>query len=98
MATEKKFAVAGWTTLNGKTKLRFASDIMRFKILNKKGHTGIELVNLPYEMTKGEIAVYFAKEGLGSHLPEVVAAIKYIAKKNPVAADKAAVQGSPVTV
>ena len=95
--TDKKFAVAGWTTLNGKTKLRFANDIMRFKILNKKGHKDIELITLPYEMTKGEIAEYFAHEGLGSNLPEVQAAIRYIAKKNPIAPQELAQEGSTIT-
>ena len=84
--TEKKFAVAGWSTLNGKTKLRFANDIMRFKILNKDGHTDIELVNLPREMTKAEIAEYFTEQNIGTHLPNVLAAIQYTAKKNPATA------------
>jgi hypothetical protein len=38
MATEKKFAVAGVSTQNGKTKIRFANDAMRVKILSKNGH------------------------------------------------------------
>ncbi len=29
MATDKKFAVAGVSTLDGKTKVRFANDTMR---------------------------------------------------------------------
>jgi len=33
MATDKKFAVAGVSTLDGKTKIRFANDVMRIKIL-----------------------------------------------------------------
>ena len=38
MATDKKFAVAGVSTLDGKTKIRFANDVMRIKILAKNGH------------------------------------------------------------
>jgi hypothetical protein len=85
MATEKKFAVAGVSTLNGKTKIRFANDTMRIKILAKNGHTNVELVSLPHEMTKGEIAAHLTSIGFGSDSPAVQAAISYIAKKNPVA-------------
>ena len=41
MATDKKFAVAGVSTQAGKTKVRFANDTMRIKILAKNGHTDI---------------------------------------------------------
>jgi hypothetical protein len=86
MATAKRFAVAGVSTLNGKTKIRFANDTMRIKILAKNGHTNVELVSLPNEMTKAEIAAYLTTTGFGSGSPAVLAAISYIAKKNPVEA------------
>ena len=54
--TNKTFSVAGVSTLNGKTKVRFANDFVnRFKILIKNGHTDIELIELGNEMTKAEI-------------------------------------------
>ena len=84
MATAKKFAVAGVSTLNGKTKIRFANDTMRIKILAKNGHTNVDLVSLPQEMTKAEIAAYLTEIGFGSNSPAVLSAISYIAKKNPV--------------
>jgi len=84
MATEKKFAVAGVSTLSGKTKVRFANDAMRVKILAKNGHTDVELIELPREMTKGEIAAYMVEQGFGAGNPAVQAAIAYVAKKNPV--------------
>ena len=37
MATDKKFAVAGVSTHEGKTKVRFANDTMRVKILGLVG-------------------------------------------------------------
>jgi hypothetical protein len=83
MATTKKFAVAGVSTLQGKTKIRFANDVMRIKILAKNGHTNINLVDLPHEMTKAEIAAHMTAVGFGSDSPDVQAAIRYIAKKNP---------------
>ena len=47
MSTNKTYTVAGTSVSNGKTKVRFAQDyVSRFKILNKNGHTDIELVEL----------------------------------------------------
>lgn len=85
MATDKKFAVAGVSTLDGKTKVRFANDTMRIKILAKNGHTGVELVTLPHEMTKAEIAAHLIETGFGKGNAAVEAAVAYIAKKNPSA-------------
>lgn len=99
MATVKKFAVAGVSTLSGKTKIRFANDTMRIKILAKNGHTDVDLVTLPHEMTKAEIAKHLVDIGFGSGKPAVQAAIAYVAKKNPaLAAEKApAVKAAAVT-
>lgn len=83
--TDKKFAVAGVSTLDGKTKIRFANDAMRVKILAKNGHTDVDLVELPYEMTKGEIAAHLKSIGFGAGNPAIEAAVAYIAKKNPTA-------------
>ena len=56
MATTKTYSVAGVSTLNGATKVRFANDFVnRFKILAKNGHTDIELIELGTELTKAEI-------------------------------------------
>jgi len=85
MATEKMFSVAGVSTQAGKTKIRFANDTMRIKILAKNGHTDIDLVELPTAMTKGEIAEHLKTVEFGKGNPAVEAAIAYIAKKNPVA-------------
>jgi ABC-type antimicrobial peptide transport system ATPase subunit len=85
MATDKKFAVAGVSTLEGKTKVRFANDTMRIKILSKNGHKDVELIELPHEMTKGEIAQHMIAVGFGKGNPAVEAAVAYVAKKNPTA-------------
>ena len=90
MATSKKFSVAGVSTLAGKTKIRWANDTMRIKILAKNGHTDEELVTLPNEMTKSEIAQHLVEIGFGSGKPAVQAAIAYVAKKNPTAKSSAA--------
>lgn len=52
----KTFSVAGTSTLNGVTKVRFANDFVgRFKILVKNGHDNIELIELGGEFTKAEV-------------------------------------------
>ena len=54
--TVKTFEVAGVSTLNGVTKVRFANDYVgRFKILAKNNHQDIELIELGEKMTKAEI-------------------------------------------
>ena len=85
MATDKKFAVAGVSTQAGKTKVRFANDTMRIKILAKNGHTDIDLIELPREMTKAEIAQHMVEVGFGKGNAAVEAAVAYVAKKNPSA-------------
>jgi hypothetical protein len=87
MATEKKFAVAGVSTQAGKTKIRFANDALRIKILQKNGHTDVQLIDLPREMTKAEIAEFMHSTGFGSGNAAVEAAIADLAKKNKVKLD-----------
>jgi hypothetical protein len=84
MATDKKFAVAGVSTQGGKTKIRFANDALRIKILQKNGHTDVQLIDLPYEMTKAEIAQHMATTGFGAGNTAIEAAIADLAKKNKV--------------
>jgi len=56
----KLFAVAGTSTHNGVTKLRFANDLVsRIKILDKNGHINVNLLELPKAMTKAEVVEYF---------------------------------------
>lgn len=90
MATDKKFSVAGVSTLNGKTKIRFANDTMRIKILSKNGHEGVDLIALPHEMTKAEIAAHLVATGYGRGNAAIEGAVAYIAKKNPTAVAPAA--------
>ena len=54
MATDKLFTVVGTSTLDGVTKVRFANDTLRTKVLQKHGHTDINLVELDTAMTKLE--------------------------------------------
>ena len=86
MATDKKFAVAGVSTLEGKTKIRFANDTMRIKILSKNGHKDVDLIPLPNEMTKVEIGQYLTSINYGAGNPAIEAAVAYVVKKNPAKA------------
>jgi len=52
MATDKLFNVIGVSKLNGEYKVRFATDIMRIKVLAKHGHEDIRLAELDSAMTK----------------------------------------------
>jgi hypothetical protein len=58
---------------------------MRIKILQKNGHENLELVNLPREMTKREIAEYMQAQGIGTSNVDVLGAIRYTLRKNPSA-------------
>jgi hypothetical protein len=56
MATSKTYSVAGTSTLNGTTKIRFANDfVSRLKILFKNGHDNVELIELGGEFTKAQV-------------------------------------------
>ena len=89
MATEKTFAVAGVSTLEGKTKIRFMNDSTRVKILIKNGHTDIDLVDLPREMNKAEIAQHLTEIDFAKGRPAVEAVIADLARKNKVKIVKA---------
>lgn len=71
MATSKQFKVIGKSTLNGKTKVRFANDMTRVKVLIKGGHTDVDLFELPQAMTKDEAIAYVRAQNLFV-LPESV--------------------------
>lgn len=54
--TNQTFSVAGTSTLNGVTKIRFANDaIGRMMILIKNGHEDVNLIELGGEFSKAEV-------------------------------------------
>ena len=58
---KQTFKVAGMTTNNGNTKVRFTDDMVRrIKQFTKGGHTRVDFVDLPSEMTKVEALQYLA--------------------------------------
>jgi|TARA_B100001964_G_C14215196_1_gene592408 hypothetical protein len=55
------YTVAGVSTSNGKTKVRFANDYVgRFKILTKNGHTDVNILELPNSMSKGDVCKFLS--------------------------------------
>lgn len=83
MATSKRFSVVGVSTLNGKTKIRFANDTMRIKILQKNGHTDIDFVTLPEAMGKREAVAALREQGWYAGDPAVQDALDMVLYRNP---------------
>jgi hypothetical protein len=82
------FTHAGVSTLNGKTKVRFANDSLRVKILAKNGHRDIDIVQLKHSMSKEDAVAYlmeidFATQN-GTTNPAVQAALNEAAGKRGV--------------
>jgi len=60
------FKVAGTSSLNGVTKVRFANDMLRVKVLEKNGHKNVDLVEFISPLSKEDavaklIEMNFAK-------------------------------------
>ena len=53
--TVKTFKVAGVSLLNGKYKVRYANNKSRGKVLEKNGHSNVELVVLKEALPKEDI-------------------------------------------
>jgi len=66
----KTFTIAGYSTLNGRVKLRVATGSLarRLAVLKSAGHTDINLVELPLPMTREIAAVYIEREFAGVSL------------------------------
>lgn len=79
------FNVAGTSKLpTGETKVRFANDMTRVKVLVKGGHTDIDLIELPKAMTKADIVAYLIKMDFADGNLEKAAAIQAEAAKRKV--------------
>ena len=82
---DKLFTVAGYSTLNGETKARFATSMDRVKVLARNGHTDIKLQELPSAMTKEQAVAFLegAKAPVAKAAPAAeVTDIKSIRAKN----------------
>ena len=100
MATDKLFTVVGSSTQDGKTKVRFANDVMRIKILAKNGHTNINLIELPKALNKVDAVRYMQSQNFGDGDLDIQAAMAHVLKKYKASesvAETAPATGTEVT-
>jgi hypothetical protein len=100
MATDKLFTVVGTSTLNGETKVRFANDVMRVKVLAKHGHTDINLIELDTPMSKLEAVKVLKTVDEFQGVAEQSAIADYLDRKDekPAKAAKAVAPAKTATV
>jgi len=85
----EKFTHAGVSTLNGKTKVRFANDAARVKVLAKNGHKDIDMVELKQASTKYEALEFLIKINFANGNATVQTALDEAqAKRAPKAGNK----------
>jgi len=94
MATSKLFTVFGVSKLNGEYKVRFATDIMRIKVLAKHGHEDVRLAEVPTALTKveGIKAIALLPEFQDAAAQSAIA--EYLDEKAPKAPAKKAVKST----
>ena len=83
------YSHAGVSSLNGVTKVRFANDALRVKVLAKNGHKGIDIVELKNPMSKADAVAYLLSIDFDNGNKVVRAALEAAADKRiekPVAA------------
>jgi len=90
MATDKMFKVFGTSKLDGETKVRFANDTMRTKVLQKHGHEDIILVELSESLTKYEGIKAIQGMDQFANAASQMAITEYLEDKAPKASKPAA--------
>ena len=87
--TTKTFTHAGVSKLNGVVKARFANDAMRVKVLQKGGHTDIDMTELLRPMSKTEAVEALIKAGFHKDNAAIQQALAAeVDKRAPKAASK----------
>jgi len=66
----KQWKYVGYSTRNGVSKIRLATDFSRKKVLEKTGNTNVELYKLPYPMPKEEAHSYLKDHFAKGLIPE----------------------------
>ncbi len=95
MATDKLFTVAGVSKLDGEYKVRFATDIMRIKVLAKHGHEDIRLAELDKAMTKYEAVQSIKTMDEFSDVAAQAAIAEYLEEKAPKTAKAPTAKAAP---
>lgn len=80
--TSRVFTIAGFSTLSGQRKVRFANGTVeaRSKILERNGHVDIDLRELPNAMSKSEAMTFLGVTEEDSRAPKGVQAAAAKAK------------------
>jgi hypothetical protein len=86
---EKLFTVAGYSTLNGETKARFATSMDRVKVLARNGHTDIKLQELPQAMSKEAALAFIEGKAAVKAESKAVAQAETVAEVTDIAAIRA---------
>jgi hypothetical protein len=73
--TNKTFTHAGVSRLNGVIKARFANDGLRVKVLQKGGHTEIDLVEFLEPLSKTEAVIKLIEMDFAKGNAEIQAAL-----------------------
>jgi hypothetical protein len=96
-----KFSHAGTSTQNGVTKVRYANDAMRTKVLIKNGHTNVDIIELREPMTKEDAIAYLisidfaTKDGVTSAVVQAALEAEVDKRSDKVAVAKVAVVKAP---
>jgi len=83
MATDKLFNIVGVSKLNGEYKVRFATDIMRIKVLSKHGHEDIRLCELDTPVSKYEAVKQLQTQAEFADAQAQSAIAEYLDEKAP---------------
>ena len=90
MATSKLYNVVGVSKLNGEYKVRFATDIMRIKVLDKHGHEDVRLCELDTPVTKYEAVKQIQTMSEYADAAAQAAIAEYLEEKAPKATTRTA--------
>jgi len=82
------FKVVGTSKLNGVTKVRFANDMTRVKVLQKNDHTEIDLVELVEPLSKADAVAYLIKIDFANGRADVAQALAEASDKRIEGANK----------
>jgi hypothetical protein len=77
----KLFTVAGTSVLDGVKTYRFANDMSRVKVLERVGHTDVELIELPKAMSKEDAVAFLTTKGITADKAVKAAAPKAVKVK-----------------
>lgn len=88
MATAKTYSMAGVSTFNGETRLRFTSRHAYIDTLNDTGHTNIILTELPEPMVRLDAAMFIKNHTRFQDSATQAAIDEYISKQTDTGESK----------